>query len=118
VCRAELPHLSVLHNDYATRGFEAIAINLEESMDDVVKAWARQNSNLHLRDDGYEWSIYSHNNAIPTNYVIDTAGVVRYWAEGYDETAIRNAITASLPVSAECDAGANLLTAPSGSLHN
>ena len=113
-----MPRISVLHNDYAARGFEAVAINLEESMDDVVKVWARQNSNLYLRDDGYEWSIYSHNNAIPTNYVIDTAGVVRYWAEGFDETAIRNAITASLPASAECDAGANLPAAPSGSLRD
>jgi hypothetical protein len=105
-----------LHNDYAARGFEAIAINLEESMNDVVKVWARQNSNLHLRDDGYEWTIYRHNSAIPTNYVIDTAGVVRYWAEGYDETAIRNAVTALLPAAAERDVDANRLTEPSGSL--
>ena len=92
-----MPRLSVLHNEYAARGFEAIAINIEEDMESVVKAWARQNTNLYLRDDGYEWTIYRHNNAIPTNYVIDTAGVVTYWAEGFDETAIRGAIEAALP---------------------
>jgi len=66
-------------------------------MEDVVKVYARQNSNLYLRDDGGTWSIYAQNNAIPTNYVIDTAGVVRYWAEGYNEVAIRGAIEACLP---------------------
>jgi hypothetical protein len=74
-------------------------------MDDVVKVVARQNSNLHLRDDGYYWAIYRHNNAIPTNYVIDTAGVVTYWAEGFDEMAIRGAIEASLPVPGPAAAG-------------
>lgn len=68
-------------------------------MESVVKVWARQNTNLYLRDDGYEWSIYKHNDAIPTNYVIDTAGVVKYWGEGFDEIAIRGAIEASLPAA-------------------
>ena len=66
-------------------------------MDNVVKVFARQNTNLYLRDDGSVWSVYAHNYATPTNYVIDTAGVVRYWAEGFDESAISNAVESLLP---------------------
>jgi len=92
-----LPRLSVLESEYTARGFAAVAVNLEEDMENVVRVYARQNSNLYLRDDGGTWSIYAQNNAIPTNYVIDAAGVVRYWAEGYNEAAIRGAIEACLP---------------------
>ncbi|HTW91916.1 MAG TPA: hypothetical protein VMH22_09430 [bacterium] len=90
-----------MQSDYATRGFAAVSINLEENMDDVVKVWARQNTNLYLRDDGYEWTIYKHNGSIPTNYVIDTAGVVRYWSEGFDETAVRGVIETYLPAAGQ-----------------
>jgi len=68
-------------------------------MEAVVKVWARQNTNLYLRDGGSVWSIYAQNSAIPTNYVIDTAGVVRYWAEGFNETGIRGVIEACLPAA-------------------
>ena len=86
-----------MQNDYAARGFDAVAVNLSEDMDNVVKVYARQNTNPYLRDDGTAWSVYAHNDAVPTNYVIDTAGVVRYWAEGYDESAIRNLVESLLP---------------------
>jgi hypothetical protein len=71
-----LPRLSVFHNDYGPHGFEAIAINLSEDMEAIVKVWARQNTNQYLRDNGSVWPVYTHNNAIPLNYVIDTAGVI------------------------------------------
>ncbi len=107
--------MSIFHNDYGPHGFEAIAINLNEDMETVVKVWARQNTNMYLRDPGTVWPVYAHNHATPTNYVIDTAGIVRYWAEGYNETAVRNVIEAYLPDPIEHDVGVSRLIAPTGS---
>jgi hypothetical protein len=107
--------MSVFHNDYGPHGFEALAINLNEDMD-VVKAWARQNTNMYLRDPGTVWPVYAHNYATPTNYVIDTAGIIRYWAEGYNEAAVKSVIEAYLPDPIEHDVGVTKLIAPMGSL--
>jgi hypothetical protein len=107
--------LSVFHNDYGPHGFEALAININEGMD-TVKAWARQNTNMYLRDPNTVWPVYTHNNALPTNYVIDTAGVIRYWGEGFNETAVRNIIEQYLPDPIQHDVGVTRLMAPTGSL--
>jgi hypothetical protein len=111
-----LPRLSVFHTDYGPHGFEAIAINLSESMDSIVKVWARQYANQYLRDDGSVWPVYLHNNALPTNYVIDTAGVIRYWSEGYNEAATKSVIEQYLPDPIEHDVGVLRLMAPTGSM--
>ena len=108
--------MSVFHNDYGPHGFEAIAINLNEDMKTVVKAWARQNTNMYLRDPGNVWPVYAHNYATPTNYVIDTAGIVRYWAEGYDENAVKQVIEQYLPDPVQHDVGVTRLMAPTGSM--
>jgi hypothetical protein len=110
-----LPRLSVFHNDYGPHGFEAIAINLNEDMEAIVKVWARQNTNVYLRDNNSVWPVYKHNSSIPLNYVIDTAGVIRFWQEGYTEAQIVNVIETYLPDPIEHDVGVTRLLAPSGS---
>jgi len=110
-----LPRLSVFHNDYGPHGFEALAININEGMD-TVKVWARQNTNVYLRDPGTVWAQYTQTGALPTNYVIDTAGIIRYVAEGFNETAVRNVIEAYLPDPIQHDVGVSRLIAPTGSL--
>jgi hypothetical protein len=108
--------MSVFHNDYGPHGFEALAININESMDSIVKVWARQNTNVYLRDPGTVWAAYQHTGGLPTNYVIDTAGVIRYWAEGYNEAAVRAVIEQYLPDKIEHDVGVSRLLAPTGSV--
>ena len=110
-----MPRLSAFHNDYAIHGFEALSININEGMD-TVKAWARQNTNLYLRDPGTVWAAYTQTGALPTNYVIDTAGIVRYVAEGFNETAVRNVIEAYLPDPIQHDVSVARLIAPIGSV--
>jgi hypothetical protein len=110
-----LPRLSAFHNDYAIHGFEALSININEGMD-TVKVWARQNTNLYLRDPGTVWAAYTQTGALPTNYVIDTAGIVRYVAEGFNETAVRNVIESYLPDPIQHDVGVARLMAPTGSV--
>lgn len=110
-----MPRLSVFHNDYGPHGFEALAININEGMD-TVKTWARQNTNMYLRDPGTVWAVYAQNSALPTNYMIDTAGVIRYWAEGFDENAVRNVIEQYLPDPILHDVGVSRLMAPTGGI--
>jgi hypothetical protein len=110
-----LPRLSVFHNDYGPHGFEALAININEGMD-TVKTWARQNTNLYLRDPNTVWPVYTQNNALPTNYVIDTAGVIRYWGEGFNESAVRSVIESYLPDPIQHDVGVARLMAPTGAV--
>jgi len=85
-------------------------------MDSIVKPWARQNTNMYLRDPGTVWAAYRHSGGLPTNYVIDTAGIVRYWGEGFNESAIRAVIEQYLPDKIEHDVGVARLLAPTGSM--
>jgi len=91
--------LQVIRNDYVARGFEILGIDDE--------AWStqlpfnRQYSWVFLRDaNNAVWYQYVQNNLIPLNYVIDSNGIVRYWGEGFNETAVRAAIVAWLGVEA------------------
>lgn len=52
---------------------------------------------MFLRDPGTVWPLYQIGGYIPLNYVIDTAGVVVYGAEGFNETVLRAYIEANLP---------------------
>ncbi len=109
-----MPRLSILQNDYGPHGFAAISINLNEDMMNVVRVYARQNSHLFLRDPGTVWSVYAQNNYIPLNYVLDTAGVIRYWEEGFDEAALVSVIRQYLPDPIDHDVGVLRVIAPSG----
>jgi hypothetical protein len=105
-----------MQGDYGPHGFTALAINLGEDMEQVVKVYARQNANLYLRDDGTAWNLYRQNNAIPTNYLVDTAGVIRFLQEGFSEEYIRQLIEQYLPDPIQHDVGVTKLMAPAGSI--
>jgi hypothetical protein len=108
--------MQVLNDDYNSHGFVTIAINLSEDMDSTVRRYARRFTYLFLRDPGSVWAVYKHNNAIPLNYIIDTAGVIRYWNEGFDETTLRRIIQQWLPDPITHDVGVKRIIAPSGAL--
>jgi hypothetical protein len=65
-----------MYDDYRSRGFIPLAINLWEDMDAVVKVFARQHTFPFLRDDFTAWTAYKMDGYIPLNYVIDPAGLV------------------------------------------
>jgi len=66
-----------MYDDYRDRGYEAFAIGLGEGIE-TVKIFARQYSFPFLRDADYSaWNLYRMGtSSIPTNYVIDTVGLV------------------------------------------
>jgi len=104
-----------MYNDYHEHGFVALSINLGEDMETVVKPYARQNTNPFLRDPGTVWPVYTQNNAIPLNYVVDTAGVIRFLEEGFSEATIKATIQQYLPDPIQHDVGVTRLIGPSGS---
>ncbi|MFO7651829.1 MAG: FlgD immunoglobulin-like domain containing protein [bacterium] len=105
-----------MQNDYGPHGFTALAVNLQEDMENVVKIWARQNTNPYLRDNGSVWGVYRQNNYIPLNYIIDTAGVVRFWQEGFNEDYLKQLIEQYLPNQIDHDVGVTRLIAPAGAI--
>jgi len=108
--------MQVLNDDYSSHGFVTIAINLSEDMDSTVKRYARRFTYLFLRDPGTVWPVYTHNSTIPLNYIIDTAGTIRYWNEGFDETTLRRMIQQWLPDPITHDVGVSRIMAPTGAL--
>jgi hypothetical protein len=64
---------------------------------DIVKQYARQYRYFFFRDGGAAWNLYNINNGIPLNYVVDTAGIVRYGSTGFYESTIRAVIESYLP---------------------
>ncbi len=79
-----------MFDEYGSRGYIPLAINLWEDMETVVKAYARLYPYPFFRDDGSAWSVYRMNGYIPLNYVIDTAGIVVGSMEGFNEALIRS----------------------------
>ena len=82
-CVHEMPELTRLHNDMADRPFEVIAINVGESKDRVKQF----TESIHfeptvlldsLSQSFESWSV----NILPTSYLIDSHGKLRYRAQG------------------------------------
>jgi hypothetical protein len=101
--------------DYGPHGFTSMPINIQDDWD-VIKLYARQYPGVYLKDNGTFWNTYTQNNAVPLNYVIDTAGIIRYVAEGWNENAVRQVIEQYLPDPIQHDVGVARLMAPTGSL--
>jgi hypothetical protein len=109
-----LPRLHAFQDDYGPHGYTSMPINLSDGWD-VIKQYARQYASLYLKDDGSFYATYRQNGYVPLNYVIDTAGIVRYVAEGWNENAVRQVIEQYLPDQIEHDVGVTRLMAPTGS---
>ncbi len=105
-----MPRLQVFLDDYGDRGFVPLCVNLWQTWD-VIKTYTRMYQYPVLRDGGGVWNAYKINSYIPLNYVIDTAGVVLYCAEGFSESTIRGYIEGALP-PVGVEEGKTLLPAP------
>jgi hypothetical protein len=84
-----LPRIDSIYDDYHERGFELLAIDLQDPWE-TIKVYARQYSYTFLRDSGLSaWNLYKMNSSTPLNYVIDTAGLVVNSMEDFDDPTIR-----------------------------
>ena len=82
-CREEMPAMQRLHRKLAGRGFEILAVNLGEPLAAVADFFRETPLEFQvLLDPGRKasksWGVI----AVPTSYVIDTRGRIRYVARG------------------------------------
>ncbi len=78
-CRTMIPGLIVLQDQYAARGFKMIGISTDRTSD-IVASFAKENkiNYLLLMADEKVINEYGGISAIPTTFIIDKKGVVRY----------------------------------------
>ena len=83
-CKASFPALAKLHADYAARGVVIVAVSVDEKPADFaafVKKWSPPFAVLH--DRGQQLVRTVRVPAMPTTYLLDRAGRVRFLHQGY-----------------------------------
>lgn len=85
-CKAEMPMMSAFHRRYRAAGFEIFGVTTEDSVPErKLKAVAAALSYPLVRS--FNGASYPVLDGVPTTYVIDRAGVVRFAKAGAFETA-------------------------------
>jgi thiol-disulfide isomerase/thioredoxin len=86
-CAQSFPFLIALDRDFRARGFEIVAVNLDEEPEDAQAFLARHAARFELaadpsgrcpRDFGVE--------ALPSSYLVDRHGVIRHVHRGFRES--------------------------------
>lgn len=97
-CKRSFPKLEALRAKYKDKGFEVVAINMDENVEDAhdfLKQFAV--SFPIVRDPSGAVAEQYQVKGMPTGYVIDQSGRVNYIAEGFDpedEKAIEEMVDA------------------------
>lgn len=75
VCRSELPAYQMLHARYKARGFQVIALSLDESVSEVRKFWADAGYDIPvaMRTDALR-DVFGGIKGTPTLYIVDREG--------------------------------------------
>lgn len=84
-CRDEIPELQAIHEKYAARGLELVGVSVDtESADDAIRAFARDFRMTYpiWRDPGERVSAQFHIVGVPTTFLIDREGVLRWRKTG------------------------------------
>ena len=83
-CKASFPALDVIQRDYRARGVEVIAVNVDEQRkDDDAFLAAHPNQLLVVFDPHGESPKAFKVRGMPSSFVIDRRGEIRYTHEGY-----------------------------------
>ena len=82
-CKAELPTFTVLQSQYAKQGFSVIGLSTDDQVQTVRQFAEKNNINYPLlMADTKAQQDYGNISALPTTFVIDRKGVVRYTHTG------------------------------------
>lgn len=91
-CKAEMPMMSAFHRRHKDEGFEIFGVTTEDSVPPYMLKRVSEvlSYPLVLRFSGNNYPIL---NGVPTSYVIDRHGIVRYAKAGsFDEAEFSNVI--------------------------
>jgi thiol-disulfide isomerase/thioredoxin len=86
-CRAEIPDYIAMQNKYGKDGLVIVGASLDQAGPEVVKAFAGKtgvNYTMLMADESVVGA-FGGVNAIPTTFLIDRDGQVRYRKEGLEE---------------------------------
>lgn len=97
-CKRSFPKIEALRIKYKDQGFEVIAINLDENLEDAHDFLKQFPVSFPIvRDASGAVAEQYQVKGMPTGYVIDQSGRVNYIAEGFDpddEKAIEDMVSA------------------------
>lgn len=83
-CKASFPAMAKLHADYAPRGLVIAAVSIDEKPTAALAFWRRQSppfATLHDRDQKLVQQVVMP--TMPTSYLVDRQGRVRFVHEGF-----------------------------------
>ncbi len=83
-CKASFPAMAKLHNDYAARGLIIAAVSIDEKAPAAVAFWKKQSPpfvTLHDREQKLVQQVVVP--TMPTSYLLDRTGQVRFVHEGF-----------------------------------
>lgn len=104
-CRVTFPALNRMHEEFASKGVEVLAINVDERRHDLDAFLAEQPHSMRVLLDPKAAATNAFNvRAVPTAFVIDRQGVIRFSHVGYTEAALesfRTEITSLLAESSD-----------------
>ncbi len=84
-CRDEIPELQALHEKYAARGLELVGVSVDtEGADESIREFMRDYKMTYpvWRDPGERISAQFHTVGVPTTFLIDRTGVLRWRKTG------------------------------------
>lgn len=88
-CKKSFPAMQALHQQYAARGFTVIAVNVDEKREEMERFLKAANVSFPvLRDAAQKFVAAADVSTMPTSFLIDRAGKIRYVHNGFagDET--------------------------------
>lgn len=88
-CKKSFPAMQELHKQYAEHGLTIIAVSVDENREDMQRFLENANvSFTTVRDAGQKFVAAADVSAMPTSFLIDRAGKIRFVHKGFagDET--------------------------------
>jgi peroxiredoxin len=84
-CQAAFPRLDALQREFRSRGVEVIAVSVDESKKDAERFLETRPHQLNVMFDPRARVLDAFGAlGVPTSYLIDRRGIIRYSHEGYD----------------------------------
>jgi thiol-disulfide isomerase/thioredoxin len=87
-CKKSFPVMQQLHQQYAEKGLTILAVSVDENRDDMVRFLKTANvSFATVRDGNHKLVSATDVSAMPTSFLIDRAGKVRFVHNGFQGDA-------------------------------
>lgn len=85
-CRKELPYFAELYNELKIKGVEIVAVNIDTTLSKAEKFLSSLDIPFTVVLDPKQEIVTQYRPpAMPTSYIIDREGIVRYIHEGYSK---------------------------------